>query len=591
MNKKSKIILTIRILFALILVFVIGNGIAFYDTKNKIYEEADMVANKDVDYLLLYTDRLLGEAQVAAYNLRGLLDHESIKSDAVYDQIDTYLSVNPHVYGVAIAFEPDMVEANQIGIPATFTYGNKKEGYTHLPIKYNHLQAGWYKDTKIAGKPRWGTPIPASDGKLIAPFCLPLYDKNNNFMGVLATDISLEGLSQKLRESAPYEDAVVAMLTDSLKFMAHPNPDYVLNMSLDSLYSTLQTGANMEVYQDMKDGKRGKHNYDVNGTEHIVYYAPVEKAKWTLAIDCTNDDIYAQVDTVKRNMLMTMLIGVIFFIFVCWKLIQRMEQYEQAASQRATMQSELNIASKIQMAMIPKLYPAFPERKELDVCGFIKPAKSVGGDLYDYFIRDEKFFFCLGDVSGKGVPASLFMAVIRALFRNVSLHEDDPANIASALNHGLSQGNEMNMFCTMFIGALDLKTGHLDFCNAGHNAPVIRRIKDDGSIDVHYMQPKTNLAVGVFDGFPYQKEETVLRPGEALFLYTDGVTEAENLNQELFGEEATLKALADARAHNVRTAQDFVNAIYHTIEAYTSGAEQSDDITMLVVDYKGAVES
>jgi len=587
MNKKSKIILTIRILLALIFVFVLGNGIAFYDTKKKIYAEADMVANKDVDYLLLYTDRILGECQTSAYNLRALLGYESIKSEAVYEQIDSFLRINPHVYGVAIAFEPDMVESNQIGIPATFTYRNEESGYTHLKIKYNYQEAEWYKNTKVLDRPRWGKPIHASDGKLIAPFCLPLHDRNNKFMGVLAIDASLSGLSQKLIDAAPYEGATVSMLTDSLTFMAHPNQDYVMNITLDSLYSTLESGANMDILQDIRDRKRGSQTYEVEGNNHIVYYAPVEKAKWTLVIDCSYDDIYSEVDSVKRNMLLTMIIGVGIFLLVCMKLIQRMEQYEKAASQRAVMENELNIASKIQMAMIPKLYPAFPDRKELDVCGFIKPAKLVGGDLYDYFIRDDKLFFCLGDVSGKGVPASLFMVVIRALFRNVSMHVDDPAVIAKVLNNGISEGNEMNMFCTMFIGVLNLKSGQLNLCNAGHNAPIIRQLKEDCSHDVHYMTPKTNLAIGVFGDFPYQAEEIMLHPGEAMFLYTDGVTEAENVNQELFGEEATLKALKETTAHSGGTAQGIVNSFYQSVEAYTKGAEQSDDITMLVVEYKG----
>lgn len=131
----------------------------------------------------------------------------------------------------------------------------------------------------------------------------------------------------------------------------------------------------------------------------------------------------------------------------------------------------------------------------------------------------------------------------------------------------------------MFVGVLDLKTGHLDYCNAGHNAPIIRRLNDDGSVDVHFTTPQVNLAVGVFDGLPFMTEETVLKPGEAIFMYTDGVTEAENVRKNLFGDEAAIDALADARAHNVRTAKDFVEFVYNKVKEYANGAEQSDDIT------------
>ena len=239
------------------------------------------------------------------------------------------------------------------------------------------------------------------------------------------------------------------------------------------------------------------------------------------------------------------------------------------------------------MGMLPKVYPAFPDRKELDVYGFLKPAKSVGGDLYDYFIRDDKFYCCIGDVSGKGIPASLYMAVVRSLFHNVSMREDNPAAIVSQLNNALSEGNDHNMFCTLFLGVLDLKTGHVDFCNAGHNAPVIRQLSDDGATVVRYTHPKVNLAVGVLPGFPYAKEEIVLKPGEAIFMYTDGVTEAENTAKQLFGEEATLKALTEARSHNCRSAKDFVDYVYNVINQYATGTEQSDDITMVVVEYLG----
>ena len=585
MNKKSKIIIAVRILIALMATFLIGNGIAYYDTKEKIYAEADRVAAKDVDNILLYTDKLLGECQASAYNFNGLIGYETMQSEALYERLEQFLCYNPHLYGVVVAFEPDMIESHHIAVPADFLHGNKKDGFQHIRIDslYDYTKYEWYKHTKACNHANWGEPLRASDGKLIAPFCIPLHTKDNKFLGVMCADISLEGLSKKLIEAAPFPDATICMLDKNLKFIAHPNQDYVLNMTLDSLYRTISSGANIQIYKDMKEGKRSSHSFSVNGNKHIVYYAPIEKANWTIAIDCTHDNIYSQVDIVKRNMLLTMIFGMVIFSFVCWKLIQRIEQYEQVATQRALMKRELTIASKIQMEMIPD-NQASPEHKELDVYGFIKTAKSVGGDFYDYFTRDDKFFFCLGDVSGKGVPASLFMAVIHALFRNVSRHISNPSEIVKTLNIGLSERNEMNMFCTMFVGALDLKTGHLDFCNAGHNAPIICRKKEDGSNDIHFMKPKTNIAIGVDGDFDYQVEDTVFHPGDSIFLYTDGISEAENINHEMFGDNATLKTFTRAKAC-AHSAQDVVKYIYNTIAKYTTNAEQSDDITMLMVEY------
>lgn len=263
------------------------------------------------------------------------------------------------------------------------------------------------------------------------------------------------------------------------------------------------------------------------------------------------------------------------------------DRYEKAAAQKAMMQGELNIAATIQKGMLPKLYPAFPDVKELDVYGMLVPAKEVGGDLFDYFICDGKFFFCIGDVSGKGVPASLFMAVLRSLFRNVSLHEDNPSQIANALNTALSEGNDQNMFRTMMLGVLDISNGCLRFCNCGHNAPVVRRIKEDGTCKVSFEKVETNIAVGIFEGFPYRAQETVMKPGEALFLYTDGITEAENTTKELYGDDRLLEALAAARNDSMQTAKDYVEYVYRNVKSFSGAASQSDDITMVMIEYKG----
>lgn len=286
----------------------------------------------------------------------------------------------------------------------------------------------------------------------------------------------------------------------------------------------------------------------------------------------------------QRRMAVIGALGLLLMIVLFIFLFRHMQKINIA---KTGMESELTIASNIQMAMIPKLYPAFPDRSELDLYGYLRPAKSVGGDLYDYFIHGDKFFFAVGDVSGKGVPASLFMAVVRALFRNITLHSDKPAEIASSLNTALSDGNETNMFCTMFIGVLDLKTGHLSYCNAGHNAPVIRRRDAENKPVVSYMKPEVNLALGVFPAFSFSGEETDLKPGEALLLYTDGVTEAENAAHEQFGEQAVLDCLHRTREMSLLTAKDFVDHLVAEIDQHADGVDQSDDITILVVEYKG----
>lgn len=589
MNKSSKLKMTLRILLTLFVVFTIGNIAALQYSKKKILDEADVVATRDMDNLLLHADKLLTECQTSGYNLRGLLGYETIGSDSLNSVLESFLKVNPHLYGVMTAFDPSQLKRFGIKAPAIFMYGHKDQGYKTIRLDsiYDYTQSEWFAKTKNLNHSNWGHPIIASDGTLLAPFCMPMRTPEGEFLGVLSVDIQLEELSEALDKAAPFPDAIVTMMDDQFRFVTHPNKDYVLKMSLDSLLRTSTVQVNESIFVEMKEAKRGSSSYGKDEESRLIYYAPVEKANWTITIDCSYNDIYAPVEDMKLGMLLNMLFGMAIFLFVCWKLVKRVEQFEKTAAAKAAIQGELNIAAAIQKGMLPKLYPPFPEVEELDVFGTLIPAKEVGGDLFDYFIRDGKFFFCIGDVSGKGVPASLFMAVLRSLFRNVSLHATSPAEIASSLNKALSEGNEQNMFCTMFLGVLDYKTGLLRFCNCGHNKPVVRHITADNQFDVHYEQINTNIAVGILDDFPYVEEEAMMKPGEAIFLYTDGVTEAESANKELYGEDRLLQALANARSHNAHTAKDFVEAIYNDVESFAEIGYQSDDITMVVVEYKG----
>ena len=260
------------------------------------------------------------------------------------------------------------------------------------------------------------------------------------------------------------------------------------------------------------------------------------------------------------------------------RLKKYIQDLKTTTEQKASMESELNIASTIQKGMLPDKFPALPDRNDLDIYGMQTPAKSVGGDLFDFFLREEKLYFCIGDVSGKGIPAALVMMATIHLFRNVGRHTESPSDICSAINVGLADGNEQNMFCTLFVGVLDLQTGRLDYCNGGHNAPVFIR-KGLAS----YMQVKTNMPTGVFAELTYQGETAQLEPGDALVLYTDGVTEAMNPAGELFGDDATLQSMSQAAT---KTMSGLINQVLTDLHQFVAGAEQSDDITLLALRYQ-----
>ena len=228
--------------------------------------------------------------------------------------------------------------------------------------------------------------------------------------------------------------------------------------------------------------------------------------------------------------------------------------------------------------MLPKVFPPFVDRSDVNLYGMVQPAKEIGGDLYDFYVRHEKLFFCVGDVSGKGVPASLIMATIRSLFRSTTAHEENPAHIASEINNAISEQNDENMFITLFIGVLDLNSGVLDYCNAGHNAPV--SMSKDGCRMIEVLP---NLPIGVMSGFTYQAQQMKMNRGDKLFLYTDGLTEAENERHDQYGEQRmidNLTAMNDLRPHEI------VERMEKSVKDFAGEAPQSDDLTMLAIRYQ-----
>ena len=208
----------------------------------------------------------------------------------------------------------------------------------------------------------------------------------------------------------------------------------------------------------------------------------------------------------------------------------------------------------------------------------VNPAKEIGGDLYDFFVRHDKLFFCAGDVSGKGVPAALVMAMTHSLLRNVTAHEENPAAIVSEMNRALAEQNTENMFLTLFLGVLDCKTGVLNYCNAGHNPPVIMVGGEWKKVDCF-----ANLPLGIEEDFPFKQQTTQMMCGDMLFLYTDGLTEAENGSHEQYGEQRMLQSLSATTASRPREIVEYMQA---SAEAFVNGAQQSDDLTMLAIRYQ-----
>ena len=241
------------------------------------------------------------------------------------------------------------------------------------------------------------------------------------------------------------------------------------------------------------------------------------------------------------------------------------------------MENELNVARKIQMSMIPNRFPPFPKRNDVDIYGSLTPAKTVGGDLFDFFIRDDRLFFCIGDVSGKGVPAALMMTVVHYLFRSISAHFDQPDRIVEIMNDCLAADNKSLMFCTFLLGVLDLKSGVLKYCNAGHEAPYIIHST------IERMPVDSNMALGVMEGMSFSPQEIKLKENSLLLLYTDGLTDATNPDGKLFGKERVDEVLRRALDEGIGNASEYIGRLTEVVAAYVKDAPQTDDLTMLAI--------
>ena len=263
---------------------------------------------------------------------------------------------------------------------------------------------------------------------------------------------------------------------------------------------------------------------------------------------------------------------------VASKIVEKMAD---STGDRQRLGTELSIARDIQANMLPRRFPAFPKRNDFNIFATMTPAKEVGGDFYDYFLTDEKHLvMVIGDVSGKGVAAALFMAIAKTLIRAYARMGFSPADVLSKTNRDLCHGNSADLFVTVWMAVLSLESGTLTYANAGHNPPLLKQ----GNGQYEYLQCKPCFVLAGFDTVNYVQNSVTMTPGSKLFLYTDGVTEATNANKELYGEDRIKDYLNSCKEEH-----DLTKILYGAkadIDAFVGGAEQFDDITMVVLDYK-----
>ena len=444
--------------------------------------------------------------------------------------------------------------------------------------EYDYPSQEWFTEPLNYGIGYWSEPYVDTGGGnvLMTTYSVPVTDESGRIAAVLTADVSLDWLTDLVGSVRVYPNAFSVMISREGTIMVSPVEEFNMQRSIQDYAKGARDTANFNILAAaMLNGKSGNLVLGQRRRERTsVFYGPVEKTGWSMAIVIPDSEIYGEIRRMGVLVGILMLVGLSMLILILTATARSQLKYAEVNEKKERMEHELSIGHNIQMSMIPKTFPPFPERKDIDMAATIVPAKAVGGDLYDFFIRDEKLYFCIGDVSGKGVPASLLMSVTRTLFRSVASHEKSPQRIVTLINDAMSDMNENDMFVTFFCGILDMATGHLRYCNAGHNPPLIF------TDEVRMLPVLPNLPLGVMGGVHFPEQELDLACDNALFLYTDGVTEAENISHEQFGEDRMISVLRERR-----DSQGHLKAMEKAVADFVGDAEQSDDLTMLFIHY------
>ena len=481
----------------------------------------------------------------------------------------------PAVVGSTVALVPGYSKDLPFFAPYSHMVNGTLEQISLATEKYNYPVHEWFIEPLETGMGYWSEPYMDTDGGdiLMTTFSRPVLDPKGVTAAVITADVSLDWLSKQVGRVDIYPKAYSVLLSHKGQVLVGPPDSLDMNFSGQNVErQSYDQETFFKLKQAMLDGKKGFVSIHTQRGLSYVYYGPVSRAGWSMAVFIPDQEVYKDVRKTGIICALLQILGLAMLIYILLSVARSWTQYQQTKDIEEKMESELKIGRDIQMSMIPQ---PLPGREDLDIAASIVPAKQVGGDLYDYYIRDQKLVFCIGDVSGKGVPASLVMAVTRSLFRNISAMEDNPALIVSGVNSSLIDNmSENEMFVTFFCGVLDLSNGHLSYCNAGHNAPLLF------TDHIEPLDVVPNLPLGIMDGMVFEGQQLELHYDDALYLYTDGVTEAENMNHEQFGIERLETVL-----HERRPACEHLDAVKNAVSEFVDEAPQSDDITMLFIHY------
>jgi phosphoserine phosphatase RsbU/P len=627
-----------HVLAITIFLFVVIISLNYYFSRTTIKESttenAIHLANNTVGKI----EQILQPMEKIPKMVAALMEVQPIYKDSLFNIVEAIVQNNETIFGAAIAFEPGFFP-DKGRYFAPYAYRNSDHQVLTMSLGGNHYEyfyMDWYQIPKMLNRPYWTEPYFDEGGgnELMATFSVPFYIHQNGqrvFAGIATVDLDLDWLTDIVSEVKIFESGYAFMLSSNGTAVTHPDKTMIMNKSVYSNAEEWNAPILREIGRDLRQGISRFREYQLPGRDKSwIYYRNLDSNQWAISVVFPDKEMFGSLRQMTTILISLFVAGLILLTLIIAGMVNRLAspltlfaesarniangQFDQKLPEIRTkdemkelhdafshmqeelaryviylqettaakekIESELRIAREIQMAMIPHSFPPFPDLPQIDLFATLRSAKEVGGDLYDFFMIDKRFYFAIGDVSGKGVPASLFMAVTRTLLRSIADKDLSPKGIMGDLNKSLAFNNESNMFVTFFLGVIDLRTGILQFANAGHNPPVI--IKRHGEVSM-FEQAKA-IPLGLFEDFAFTESSMQLHEGDKIFAYTDGVNEAENQHEELFGDERMLQTIQEnQQAHP----KDLIITMEKAVLSHVKDHPQSDDITMMTILYNG----
>jgi len=629
--------LSFWILLAATLLFTMVSGYHYKLSHRLIVEKIEQHAGELAFGTASRIDTILAATQKIPEILSVVIAESSFEDKKqLFALMKIVLMSNPEIYGTAVAFEPYAWDRHARNF-SPYVY-REKAGIASTQITYDYFSWDWYKLPRQRKRPLWVEPYfdEGAGNIIMSTYSVPFYHTisgRNTFSGIVTVDISLAWLQKIISDIHIGKTGYAFLISEKGTFVTHPDIRLIMNKSIFSLADEKNDPKLSDIGKKMTAGETGfvETSSMMTGKDCWMSFTPLESTGWSLGLVFPRDELMADV---TRHYRLTLLFGfaglLMLFCVIIWiargitsplraltsatrtmaegdldmhfPSIQRTDEVGRLAASFAIMreslrthihdltqttaakeriESELKIAHDIQMGILPRLFPPFPERRDMDIYAMIKPAREVGGDLYDFFFIDaDHLCFTVGDVSGKGVPAALLMAVAKILIKSKATQGLTAEVILARVNEDLALDNPSMMFVTLFLGILDVSTGEVVYGNAGHPTPYL--LGAGGRIVP--LSTTGGMALGVVGDFVYRYETVVLQKNESLFLYSDGVTEAANIRDEFFMEERLEKALSELKDRPLKT---LVDGTLEKIEAFAQDAPQADDITMMAVRYFG----